>query len=175
MAAYSTADMKVGGSLSHTHTYTLSLSIHTLTLSLLAGDVYAGGNPWILSTAALAELLYNGAVETLRTRALPPPRALAQWRRFFSLILSPEKRKEIEGVEFTYVTFARAVSQSGDDVLFRLRSHVESYGFHLSEQLDKVTGLEGNAKDLTWAYACVLKVRVCVYVCLSCLLVWRVC
>ena len=38
------------------------------------GDQYAGGNPWILSTAALAQLYYNGAKESLERRELPSPR-----------------------------------------------------------------------------------------------------
>jgi GH15 family glucan-1,4-alpha-glucosidase len=51
----------------------------------------------------------------------------------------------------------QAAVQAGDDVLFRLRSHTEAYDFHMSEQLDKNTGTELSAEDLTWSYACVLK------------------
>jgi glucoamylase len=40
------------------------------------GDHYAGGNPWILSTAALAQLYYNGAKDTMEKKQLPSPRAL---------------------------------------------------------------------------------------------------
>merc|ERR1711998_827364 len=34
------------------------------------GDGYAGGNPWVLLTSALAELLYRGAAETMRSGKL---------------------------------------------------------------------------------------------------------
>jgi hypothetical protein len=30
------------------------------------GDTYGGGNPWILSTGALADLFYRGAVFSLK-------------------------------------------------------------------------------------------------------------
>mmetsp|Transcript_33419 Transcript_33419/g.93798 ORF Transcript_33419/g.93798 Transcript_33419/m.93798 type:complete len:571 (+) Transcript_33419:58-1770(+) len=110
------------------------------------GDVYAGGNPWILNTAALAHLYYNGAVETLRTRRLPGPKALENFRRAgVTLPRNP-----------TYRDFARAVVQEGDNIMYRIRHHVEPYDFHLSEQIDKNTGDEIAASDLTWSYAEVL-------------------
>jgi glucoamylase len=111
------------------------------------GDTYAGGNPWILSTAALAQLYYNGATETLRAQALPGAESMKNFRKVLNL----------GNRELSYKEFAQALTQAGDDVLFRLRSHVVSYNFHLSEQLDKNTGAELSAGDLTWSYACVLK------------------
>ena len=112
------------------------------------GDIYAGGNPWILSTAGLAQLYYDGAKVTMERRQLPSSRALSVFRRILSKPLPARP---------TYLEFARAVAQEGDDVLFRLRSHVAPSGFHLSEQLDKVTGQEISAGDLTWSYAALLK------------------
>ena len=112
------------------------------------GDNYAGGNPWILSTAALAQLYYNGAKVTLETQELPAPEALAKFKKLFNID---------ENAIMDYRTFAKAAVSAGDDVLYRLRYHTQSYNFHMSEQLDKNTGVEMSATDLTWSYACVLK------------------
>ncbi len=52
--------------------------------------------------------------------------------------------------------FAEELLAAGDGVLQRVRYHVAGTGFHLSEQLDKNTGYEKSAVDLTWSYATVL-------------------
>ena len=52
---------------------------------------------------------------------------------------------------------ADAMAGAGDGVLFRVRKHVASSGFHLSEQLDRETGVLKSANDLTWSYAATLK------------------
>jgi GH15 family glucan-1,4-alpha-glucosidase len=96
----------------------------------------------------LAQLYYNGATETLAKRALPSHESMKHFRKILNLG---------ENEVVTYKKFATDMIQAGDDVLFRLRSHVVSYDFHLSEQLDRNTGVEVSATDLTWSYACVLK------------------
>ena len=40
--------------------------------------------------------------------------------------------------------------------MIRLRSHVVADDFHLDEQIDRNTGVQMSAKDLTWSYAEVL-------------------
>jgi glucoamylase len=47
------------------------------------GDTYAGGNPWVLSTAALASLFYRGAIDILAS-GVPSSSALAQWQTAFN-------------------------------------------------------------------------------------------
>jgi hypothetical protein len=39
----------------------------------------------------------------------------------------------------------------GDGVMLRLRSHVAGDGFHLDEQIDRNTGKQMSAEDLTWS------------------------
>merc|ERR1712146_785875 len=50
-----------------------------------------------------------------------------------------------------------AASGAGDGVLARIKYHTQGDGLHMDEQLDKNTGYETAAKDLTWSYAAVLK------------------
>jgi len=105
------------------------------------GDTYAGGNPWILSTGALANVFYRGAIY-VKQHGLPDNNALAVWADVFNVASS----------SITAATFLAA----GDSVMARIRYHVAGKNFHLDEQLDKNTGYEASAADLTWSYAEVL-------------------
>ena len=111
-----------------------------------SGDSYAGGNPWVLSTAALASLFYRGATEVL-TKGVPSSTVLAAWKTAFN---SPTD------LPTTQAELAAVFANQGDGVLLRLRNHVEADGFHLDEQIDRNTGLQASAEDLTWSYAEVL-------------------
>lgn len=106
------------------------------------GDTYAGGNPWILLTSALAELLYHGATEIVTNG----PGDYSHWAQ----VLGMESNADSESI-------AQAMVGAGDGVLLRLRSHVADGGFHLTEQLDRNTGTPMAASDLTWSYATTLK------------------
>lgn len=50
-----------------------------------------------------------------------------------------------------------ALAGAGDGVLLRIREHIKNDDFHCDEQIDKSTGKQTSAKDLTWSYATVLK------------------
>jgi len=111
------------------------------------GDTYAGGNPWVLSTAALASLFYRGASYILNSGTVPSSEVLPIWQAAFnSPTPLPTGVKELAGV----------FAAQGDGVLLRLRSHVLARSFHLDEQIDRNTGVQISAKDLTWSYAEVL-------------------
>ena len=105
-------------------------------------DIYAGGNPWILTTAALANLFYRGA-SYIKLNGLPDSTTLDMWANVFNIESSSS---------ITEDTFVAA----GDSVLNRIKYHVQGKDFHLDEQLDRNTGVEISAEDLTWSYAEVL-------------------
>lgn len=110
------------------------------------GDVYAGGNPWVLSTAALASVFYRAASHVLEHGA-PSSQALAVWK---SAINSPG------ALPTSASALAEVFAAQGDGVLLRLRRHVQGNDFHLDEQIDRNTGYQISASDLTWSYAEVL-------------------
>lgn len=120
------------------------------------GDHYDGGNPWILLSAALAELLYRGAseirtamaAETVNWDQVVSQEAFAMWQQ--ALGLAQEEA-------FEPAAMASAMLAAGDGVLTRIRHHVLGDKFHLAEQLEKTTGKATSATDLTWSYATVLK------------------
>ena len=110
------------------------------------GDTYGGGNPWILSTACLAQVYYRAAVQVRTSGARPSSKALSAWGR--ALKASPASDPG---------DFARQLAAAGDGVLTRIHYHTAGGGLHQPEQLDKKTGYESSATDLTWSYATVLK------------------
>jgi len=112
-----------------------------------AGDTYAGGNPWILLSAALAQLLYRGAAEMVAGNVALDEETVAAWSRALS----------IDSKQNTAAALAQAMMGAGDGVLLRIRKHVLGAGLHLAEQLDRATGQPMSAADLTWSYATVLK------------------
>lgn len=114
------------------------------------GDHYGGGNPWILLTNHLALLFYRGAEFTLRTRQIPSEGAMKHFRKLIPALAAAGKRSSAEAIAGTMLA-------AGDGVLQRIRYHVAGDGFHLGEQLDKNTGYEISAYDLTWSYGTMLK------------------
>jgi len=45
---------------------------------------------------------------------------------------------------------------AGDAVMNKIYKYVKNDGGHISEQIDKVSGVQISAKDLTWSYANIL-------------------
>jgi len=113
------------------------------------GDSYAGGNPWVLSTAALASLCYRAADDILSNGA-PSDEALEYWTTAFNAPSALSDLRMKKGA------LAQVFAAQGDGVLLRLRNHVEADDFHLDEQIDRNTGEQMSAEDLTWSYAEVL-------------------
>ena len=106
------------------------------------GDSYAGGNPWQLLTAVLAELFYQGASEFSSPNAILSAEARKEWATLFKI---PETSTQKE--------FATASLKAGDAVMYRLFQHVKNDGGHIAEQISKTAGTQTSAKDLTWSYA----------------------
>lgn len=51
---------------------------------------------------------------------------------------------------------AKAALHAGDAVLFRMFQNVKDGEGHIYEQMDRVTGEQKSAHDLTWSYANIL-------------------
>lgn len=110
-----------------------------------ANDKYGGGNPWVLITASLASLFYQGA-RSISLGSPVLPAALEAWR---------------DALWWDFGGTAGEFVAAGDAVLTRLKAHIgDDEGWHLWEQLDRHTGKQFNAKDITWSYAEVLSALV---------------
>jgi len=110
------------------------------------GDSYGGGNPWILATAQLAHLLFEASADITSLDTKLPKASFDAWTALLDSSLQPT----------TPAQLADALIQVGNGVLDRLEGLVIPYKYHMSEQLDRNTGAEASATDLTWSYAEVL-------------------
>jgi glucoamylase len=52
--------------------------------------------------------------------------------------------------------YVAAATAAGDSVMTRLWTHVKDDGGEIDEQIDRETGTQKSAKNLTWSYANVL-------------------
>jgi glucoamylase len=115
-------------------------------------DTYYSGNPWYLSTFAVAEQLYDalltwdfaGAVNVTST-------SLDFFRQFESSISTgtyPSDSSE-------YSKLTSAIKSFADGFVEIAAKYTPSAG-GLAEQFDKVSGLPLSAADLTWSYASVM-------------------
>eukprot|EP01038_Epipyxis_sp_PR26KG_P005833 gene5833-8048_t len=111
------------------------------------GDTYAGGNPWVLSTAALASVFYRGASYILQN-GIPDADTLSVW----ATAINYPSLTSVTSV----VDLANIFANQGDGVMLRLRAHVIADNYHLAEQIDRNTGKQMSAENLTWSYAEVL-------------------
>jgi len=105
------------------------------------GDVYFGGNPWILNTFHLGLLYYRAAQEVLTSGT---DGMHTHW--------FPVLGRRID----SHVELAYALLEAGDGCLTRVRYHSIGNGLHMNEQIDRNTGYLLSAKDLTWNYASLL-------------------
>uniref|UniRef100_A0A7S4LNP1 glucan 1,4-alpha-glucosidase n=1 Tax=Oxyrrhis marina TaxID=2969 RepID=A0A7S4LNP1_OXYMA len=108
------------------------------------GDSYDGGNPWVLLTATLAQLIYRQAAAATTGTVDKDTYALLQ--QAYSI-----------DAGLTGAALGKALMGAGDGVLMRIRKHVEADDFHMKEQLSRTDGSQTSAKDLTWGYANILK------------------
>merc|ERR1711892_1065534 len=113
-------------------------------------DSYAGGNPWQLLTAVFAECFYVGGKTSLDTiRREGNMKLLTSKKERWMDLLNLE-----EGA--TLADLAAAQIAAGDAVMTRLHNHVKDDGGKIDEQIDKNTGKQASAEDLTWSYANIL-------------------
>ncbi|MGZ3702422.1 MAG: glycoside hydrolase family 15 protein [Bdellovibrionota bacterium] len=115
-------------------------------------DVYYGGNPWYLTTAAFAELHYEVA-RAVTERGITVTRN--NWAFLSSALPSKERLKigeHVAGSSELGQALAKALMLKGDGFLGLIRKYAGSQG-ELAEQFDRDAGVPASALDLTWSYA----------------------
>lgn len=122
-------------------------------------DRYFGGNPWVLLTAAFAQLHYMAAADYLRAGEIRVEKEDVDF--FRDLPVDDRTRAElVEGTALkngspAFAAVIGALAKAGDGFLDCVRRHANADG-SLSEQIDKDSGYMMSARDLTWNYASVL-------------------
>lgn len=112
-------------------------------------DVYFNGNPWYLSTFAVAEQLYDSLYVWKQTGSIT---VTATSLAFFQELVPSVTAGTYASSSSTFTSIINAVSTYADGFVSEAAKYVPSDG-SLSEQFDKNTGTPLSAVHLTWSYA----------------------
>ena len=129
-------------------------------------DVYDGnhfvyGNPWILTTNALAEYYYTLAKTYLRLGKI----TITKDNILFFQQLNPGMADREEVIfslsnpdRFNFIV--NSLVKEGDKTLEAVQQYAVCYGdnscLHFAEQVDRSSGAQASARDLTWGYSSLL-------------------
>lgn len=117
-------------------------------------DVYDGiqsseGNPWFLCNSAVAEVLYLAANDFVANVSTA---SINNINRNFMKRLLPGVSAEGELSAADKATFVENLRLYADDFLAVEQQFVGA-NFSMSEQINRTTGVQQGAHDLTWSYA----------------------
>ena len=129
-------------------------------------DVYDGnqstyGNPWVITTNALAQYYYTLANTYLKLGKI----SVTNNNLLFFKQINPKLVDKEEDILFSvspsrFYAIINHLIEEGDKTLFAIKRYancyVDSSCFHFSEQIDRTSGQQTSAKDLTWGYATIL-------------------
>ncbi|KAJ7673559.1 glucoamylase [Mycena rosella] len=115
-------------------------------------DVYMGGNPWYLTTATVAEQLYDALIVWDAQKSLQvTPISLAFFKQFVSSVAVGTYAASTS----TFGTLTADIKAFADGFLDIHAKYTPGDGA-LAEQYDRNTGTPLSAVDLTWSYAAAL-------------------
>nr|BAU78332.1 glucoamylase2 [Pholiota microspora] len=117
-------------------------------------DVYFNGNPWYLTTAAVAEQLYDALIVWKQQGSLT---ITSTSLSFFEQFSSPATTGTFTSSSSTFTALISAIQTYADGFLAINAKFTPANG-GLAEQFDKNTGTPLSAVDLTWSYASALTV-----------------
>ncbi|ETW81510.1 glycoside hydrolase family 15 protein [Heterobasidion irregulare TC 32-1] len=117
-------------------------------------DSYQGGNPWYLTTLAVAEQLYDALTTWNQLGGLNvTSTSLAFFQQFSSGVTAGSYASSTS----TYTTLTAAVKTFADGFVAEVAQYTPSNG-GLAEQYSRSSGSPLSAVDLTWSYASALTV-----------------
>ncbi|KAJ7147179.1 glucoamylase [Mycena crocata] len=117
-------------------------------------DVYMGGNPWYLTTAAVAEQLYDSLIVWNEQGSL---NVTSVSLAFFQQFIPSVTVGNYASGSSTFATLISNIKTFADDFLVIHAKYTPENG-GLAEQFDRNTGAPLSAVDLTWSYAAALTV-----------------
>ncbi len=119
-------------------------------------DQYFGGNPWVLTTFAFAELYYRMVFEYASAQEIfVTPLNVNFFRRFFHGKNVLKSRMRITSAHPLFKILLEKLKNHGDTFLSRVQFHSLPDG-SLSEQINRESGEMLSAENLTWNYAAFL-------------------
>lgn len=130
-----------------------------------SSDIYDGhyslyGNPWFLCSNLLAVAYYGAAKKFLLGEEMTITFLVQQ---FFEQIAPDLKFQSNEVFNINHENFKPLIKRliiEGDEILAAVKKHSIIYddgsALHLSEQIDRASGEQVSARDLTWSYSSLL-------------------
>ncbi|CAN6674817.1 hypothetical protein TRVA0_067S00100 [Trichomonascus vanleenenianus] len=123
-------------------------------------DVYNGtgtseGNPWYLTTSAMAELLYKAAAEYISAGEITISSTSEPFWKYFAPKVKTASGHIYKKGGHVYSELIESLEGWGDAFLRRVKYHVPEGG-HMTEEFNRDSGEPQGAKDLTWSYAALL-------------------
>ncbi|KAJ8610252.1 hypothetical protein MRB53_038655 [Persea americana] len=115
-------------------------------------DVYMGGHPWYLNTAAVAEQLYDALHQWNRTGSINVTETSLP---FFQDFIPKLSTGQYKSTSKTYRTLTRAIRSQADSYLRIIQKYTPTDG-SLAEQFSRDDGRPLSATHLTWSYAAFL-------------------
>ncbi|KIL65903.1 carbohydrate-binding module family 20 protein [Amanita muscaria Koide BX008] len=115
-------------------------------------DVYFNGNPWYLSTLAVAEQLYDSLIVWNKQGSIT---VTSTSQPFFSTFVSNIATGTYTSGSSTFSTLTTSIKSFADEFVAFVAKYTPSGG-GLGEQFDRNTGTPTSAVDLTWTYASLL-------------------
>lgn len=113
------------------------------------------GNPWYLTTAAMAELFYNAAAAFTAADKITVTPVTQKFWAYFAPKASPTLHRAYSSRSHTFKEMVRAL-QGWGDMWIRTIKHYAPEDGRFPEQYHRDTGTPRGAKDLTWSYASVI-------------------
>jgi glucoamylase len=146
--------------------YKINLTAKAPLLGRYPNDIYDGdqfiyGNPWILTSNVLAEYYYTLASALAEAGELP----INDENRPFLQQIDPQidlnmKRLSRKNQPREFNRLLISLINAGDNILVEIKKYGTCYPdhtcYHFAEQLDRATGTQTSAKDLTWGYTSIL-------------------
>lgn len=142
-------DKKIGGSL----------------MGRYPNDVYDGnksfyGNPWFLCTNLMAAFYYLVAEELLAGAKIKVTFLVKQFLNQLDVDLNVSTSTVIDNQAACFKPLLIALIQAGDTILKAVKHSCVQYedgsDLHMSEQIDRATGNQCSAPDLSWSYTALL-------------------
>ncbi|KAG6879164.1 hypothetical protein C0992_004697 [Termitomyces sp. T32_za158] len=115
-------------------------------------DVYYNGNPWYLTTLAVAEQLYDALIVWNTTGSLTVTSVSLP---FFTNLVPNTTEGTYLSYTNTYAVLTAAVRAYADSFVSVVAKYTPADG-SLAEQFTRTDGTPTSARDLTWSYAALL-------------------
>jgi len=123
-------------------------------------DVYDGvgtslGNPWFLTTAAMAEFLYRSSTAFSAAGGITVTNTSLPFWTFYAAGQNLTSGASYKSGSAQFTAMIQGLQGWGDAYIRTVKYYTPANG-HLTEEINRDTGVSQGALDLTWSYASVL-------------------